>query len=95
MAKISKTAKPGTGRARKARPSATANKAKKASPKAKIRLPGVRVRSRAYVGLPPGICRQPAQHRPDVVELSGRNLHLNRLTVFLYQPGLRVEGVHL
>ena len=57
MAKISKTTKTGTVRARKAGPSATANKAMKARPKAKIRLPGVRVRSRAYVGLPPGICR--------------------------------------
>lgn len=58
MAKVSKTRKAGAGRARKARPSAVANKkAKATTPKAKVRLPAVRARSRAYAGLPPGICR--------------------------------------
>ncbi|MEO8636768.1 MAG: hypothetical protein ABI587_15945 [Gemmatimonadales bacterium] len=57
MAKVRKTTKTGAGRTKKARPSATANKGKASAAKAKVRLPAVRVRSRAYVGLPPGICR--------------------------------------
>lgn len=57
MAKVSKTTKPAAGRTRTARPAATANKSKAAGTKAKVRLPAARVRSRAYVGLPPGICR--------------------------------------
>ena len=57
MAKVSKTKKTGAGRGGKARPSATAHKAKATAARTKVRLPAVRVRSRAYVGLPPGICR--------------------------------------